>query len=103
MKTKPHKLEYQKAYRQANRERILAYQKTYREKRKQSNPSYMSEYMKNWRQDQKKYDLALTKLMLLYACDRITVEAVKEILQPICKKYEDHSPLPEEVQTQAVG
>jgi hypothetical protein len=103
MKTKPHKLEYQRAYRQANRERILAYQKAYRERRKQDNPTYMSEYMKNWREGQKKYDLALNKLMLLYACDRITVEAVKEIMQPLCKRYEDQSPQPEEVQTQTIG
>ena len=101
MKTKPHKLEYQKAYRQTNRERILAYQKAYREKRKQSNPTYMSEYMKSWRQNQKKYDLALNKLLLLYWSDRLTVEAVKEILQPLYVKYEDKMKQPEI--TQGVG
>lgn len=88
MKTKPHKLEYQRAYRQANRERIHAYQKEYRERRKQANPGYTAEYMRNWRKGQKKYDIALYKLMHLYVCDRITVEAVKEILQPICVSYE---------------
>jgi uncharacterized protein YeeX (DUF496 family) len=101
MKTKPHKLEYQRLYRQTNRERILAYQKAYREKRRLSHPTYMSSYMKNWRQGQKKQDLALTKLLLLYACDKITVEAVKEILQPIYVKYEDRIPEPEV--TQGVG
>jgi uncharacterized protein YeeX (DUF496 family) len=101
MKTKPHKLEYQKAYRQTNRERILAYQKAYRERRKQSNPRYMAEYMKNWREGQKRYDLALTKLLLLYSCDRLTVEAVKEILQPIYAKYEDKIKEPEV--TQGIG
>lgn len=84
MKTKLNKLEYQRAYRQTNRDRILAYQKEYRQRRKQANPGYMAEYMRNWRRGQKRYDLALYKLMHLYSCDRLTIEAVKEILQPIC-------------------
>ena len=85
MKTKPNKLEYQRAYRQANSARIHAYQKEYRERRKQTSPGYMAEYMRGWRKSQKQYDIALNKLMLLYVCDQITIEAVKEILQPICK------------------
>lgn len=88
MTTNQNKLEYQRVYRQANRERILAYQKQYRMRRKQSNPNYMAEYMRQWRKEQKKYDIALYKLMNLHACDRLTIEAVKEILQPITSNNE---------------
>jgi len=86
MKTKPNKLEYQRTYRKTNRERILAYQKGYRERRKQANPGYMAEYMREWRKGRRQYDIALYNLMRLYICDQITVDAVKEILQPICVK-----------------
>jgi len=106
MKASAKKLDYQREYRKVNRDRILAYQKSYREKRRSSNPDYMKTYMKQWRNNQKKQDLALTKLMLLYTCDRITVEAVKEILQRICEKYASYysqQPTPPAAGTQSVG
>lgn len=106
MKTSTKKLEYQREYRTANRDRILAYQKSYREKRKSANPDYMKTYMKKWRQSQKKESLALTKLMLLYMCDRITVDAVKEILKPICERHSSFypsEPTPQDAGTQSVG
>ena len=87
MKTPPAKLEYQKLYRQLNREKIVAYQKEYRSLKKSSSPLYTKVYMKRWRDKQKAERLALAKLVLLYRCEQLTVENVQDILKEVSDSF----------------
>lgn len=77
------KREYQRIYRQKNPDKVKEYQRAYRERMRKENPEQVREYMRKWRIKQKKYDIAITRLVYLYANKELTLEKANEILSSL--------------------